>query len=266
MGFLDPILASTRARVQQLKALSGDDAFEQRIAGIDPPLSLEQALRTPGMAIIAEIKRRSPAVGPLRLDLDAAALARSYAEGGAAAISVLTEPDHFDGSLEDLDAARGAGLPVLRKDFIIDPIQILESRAAGADAILLIVRILADELVTLAAAARALGMEPLVEVHDAQEVHRALEVGARIIGVNHRNLETFEVDPERTATLAPLIPEDAVLVSLSGVDSAEEVAALAAVGADAVLIGESLVMSEDPVAKLRELQVETTASVRGART
>ena len=265
MGYLDPIVASTRVRVQQLRTMTSEDTFEQRIAGIEPARSLVAALGGPGMAIIAEIKRRSPSAGPLRLELDAAALARSYAEGGAAAISVLTEPEHFEGSLEDMGAACGAGLPVLRKDFIIDPLQLLESRAAGADSVLLIVRILGDELTSFVPAARALGMEPLVEVHDERDLARALEAGARIIGVNHRDLETFEVDPARTATLAPLIPEDSVLVSLSGVDSAEEVAALASAGADAVLIGESLVVSEDPVGKLRELQVETATSVRGAR-
>jgi indole-3-glycerol phosphate synthase len=205
------------------------------------------------VSVIAEIKRATPRAGALDLDLDAGRLAAAYADGGAVAISVLTEPDHFKGSIEDLQAARTAGLPVLRKDFVIDDLQVLESRAAGADAVLIIVRILGDELAGLVAATQSLGMDALVEVHDEAELERALEAGATLVGVNHRDLETFEVDPDRTAKLAPLLPEGTTLVGLSGVSTRAEVEALGRAGAAAVLVGESLVTAPDPAAKLRAL-------------
>jgi indole-3-glycerol phosphate synthase len=253
MSYLQELVAGTRARVAEARAKVTDDVLEQRIASVDAPKDFAGSLAGPDIALIAEIKRQSPAKGPLNLDLDARALAGSYAEGGAAAISVLTEPDRFSGSLEDLEAARRAGLPVLRKDFILDEFQIMESRAWGADSYLLIVRSLGDELATLAASGRALGMEPLIEVHDEAELDRALAADARIIGVNHRNLDTFEVDPHRTAKLAPLVPEGKVVIALSGVSSRAEVEELAEAGAHAVLVGESLVTADDPAAKIREL-------------
>jgi indole-3-glycerol phosphate synthase len=155
--------------------------------------------------------------------------------------------------MEDLAAARGPGLPVLRKDFLLEEFQMFESRALGADAVLVIVRILKDGLDRLVATARALGMDALVEVHDERDLDRALDAGASLIGVNHRDLETFEVDPERTAKLAPRVPEGCTVVALSGVGSRAEVEELAGAGASAVLVGESLVTASDPVAKLREL-------------
>lgn len=254
MSYLTDILASTRARVDGVRTKLNEAALEQRIASVEPPRGFARALTDEGIAIIAEIKRATPRAGALDLDLDAARLAAAYAGGGAACISVLTEPDHFKGSIEDLQAARTAGLPVLRKDFVIDEMQILESRAAGADAVLLIVRILDERLQELVAAIQTLGMDALVEVHDEAELERALEAGARVIGVNHRDLETFEVDPDRTAKLAPLLPEDALLVALSGVSTRAEIEALERAGAAAVLVGESLVTSPDPAAKLRALR------------
>ncbi|HYP22593.1 MAG TPA: indole-3-glycerol-phosphate synthase, partial [Actinomycetota bacterium] len=191
--------------------------------------------------------------GPLDLDLDAARLAKTYADAGASAISVLTEPDGFKGSLEDMEAALGAGVPVLRKDFVVDPWQVMESRAAGADAILLIVRVVGDGLGPLLSAARSLGMDALVEVHHEHELDDALAAGATLIGVNHRDLTTFEVDPERTAKLAPRMPAECTVVALSGVSTRAEVEQLEAAGAAAVLIGESLVTAADPGAKIREL-------------
>jgi indole-3-glycerol phosphate synthase len=253
MSFLDELLASTRARVEETKRKLSEEALEQRVASSPPPSGFSRALQGEGLSVIAEIKRASPLKGALNLDLDAAPLARSYAKGGAVAISVLTEPERFKGSIEDMQAAKEAGLPVLRKDFIIEPFQVLESRAAGADAVLLIARALGEEFDGLASSCSALGMDALVEVHDEIELERALGAGATLIGVNHRNLATFEVDPDRTRKLAPLVPDEVTLVALSGVSLREEMVELSDAGADAVLIGETLVTAADPVAKLREL-------------
>jgi indole-3-glycerol phosphate synthase len=253
MSFLDELLQSTRARVEETKKKLNEQALEQRVASSPPPRGFSRTLQSDGLSVIAEIKRASPLKGPLNVDLEAAPLARAYAEGGAAAISVLTEPEGFKGSIEDMQAARDAGLPVLRKDFIIEPFQVLESRASGADAVLLIVKALSDELAGLASACSALGMDALVEVHDENELDRAIEAEATLIGVNHRDLVTFEVDPDRTRKLAPLVPEGVTLVALSGVSRREEMLELSDAGADAVLIGETLVTAADPVAKLREL-------------
>lgn len=254
MSYLQDLLAATRARIDEARAKVSDDVLEQRIAALPPPRGFRSALEGDDMAIIAEIKRASPSAGPLRENLDAAPLARAYSEGGAAAISVLTEPDRFKGSIEDLQAATGAGLPVLRKDFILDAFQVQESRAIGADALLLIVRVLGTELDDLLRATRALGMDALVEVYDEVDLERALAAGADVIGINHRDLETFEVDPERTAKLAPAIPAGVTIVALSGVTTRADVEALRDAGAHAVLVGESLVVSSDPAAKLRELR------------
>ena len=256
MSYLQPILKSTRRRVDELRSWAREDALEQRVASLPKPRRFTEALGGPGTSIVAEIKRVSPATGPLDEDLNAADLASAYAAGGAAALSVVTEPDHFQGSLEDLRAAASAGLPLLRKDFILDELQVLEARAWGSDAVLLMVRALGEELGALVAAVEALGMEALVEVHDEHELERALAAGANLVGINHRNLETFEVDPERTLKLAPLVPEGCVLIALSGVSDRAGVEALAAAGAHAVLIGESLVCSSDPAGKLKELRGE----------
>lgn len=256
MSYLDELLTATRARVADARTKVTDDALEQRISSMTPARSLRAALSGPQTGVIAEIKRASPSKGPLNENLDAAALARSYAEGGADAISVLTEPTGFKGSLDDMKAALTAGPPVLRKDFVVDTFQVFESRAEGADAILLIVRTVGSGLKTLFTATKALGMDALVEVFDEPDLERALEVGADVIGINHRDLETFEVDPERTAKLAPQIPQGTLIVGLSGVESRADVERLAEAGADAVLVGESLVIAEDPIAKLRELRGE----------
>ena len=254
MGFLDEIVAATHARVAEAKQKVTEEALEQRIASQSPPEDFAAALQADDVTAIAEIKRATPAKGPLAPDLDAGKTAALYLEGGAAAVSVLTEPDHFKGSLEDLEHAAAAGLPVLRKDFIVDPFQLLEARASGADSVLLIVRILdTPSLASLSKLSRSLGMEPLVEVHTREELERALEVESYVIGVNHRDLETFEVDPDRTATLAPQVPPETILVTLSGVSSRAEVEALGAAGARSVLVGEALVTAPDPVVKLREL-------------
>jgi indole-3-glycerol phosphate synthase len=253
MAYLDDILAATRSRVADAKAKVTEDALEGRIASMEAPRGFGAALQGESVSVIAEIKRATPRAGPLDLELDAARLAAAYATGGAAALSVLTEPDFFKGSIEDLHAARTSTLPVLRKDFVIDDFQVLESRAEGADAVLIIVRILGPELGRLVAATRSLGMDALVEVHDEAELDRALDAGAELVGVNQRDLETFDVDPERTAKLAPLLPANVTLVALSGVSTRAQVDELAAAGVDAILVGESLVTAPDPTAKLREL-------------
>ena len=254
MDYLEPILASTRLRVEELRSRTSDEALEQRLASLPPPRRFSAALSGPEIAVVAEIKRVSPAAGPLDRDLNAAELAQAYVAGGAAALSVVTEPDHFEGSLEDLRAAAPAGLPLLRKDFILDQLQVLEARAWGSDAVLLIARIVSDELPVLVRAVEALGMEAVVEIHDEAELDGALSAGARLVGVNHRNLATFEVDPERTLKLAPLIPSECVLIGLSGVSDRAGVQALEAAGAAAVLVGQSLVTASDPAAMLRRLR------------
>ena len=205
------------------------------------------------MGLIAEIKRATPSSGDLNVALDAAATARAFGEGGAAAISVLTEPHYFKGSLEDLVAARGAGLPVLRKDFLLDTYQVLEARAFGADAVLVIVRLVPQETAALIEGARAFGMDALVEVFDEADLEVAIDAGATLIGINRRDLATFEVDPERTAKLAPLIPDGCTTVALSGVSTRADIQALRDAGVDAVLVGSSLVTASDVAAKVREL-------------
>jgi indole-3-glycerol phosphate synthase len=253
MSYLDDLLTATRARVTEAKDKISEDALEQRVASATAASGFGSALRGPGISVIAEIKRATPRAGDLALDLDAGRTASAYRDGGAAAISVLTEPDHFKGSLEDLAAARGAGLPLLLKDFVVDPFQVYQARAHGADSVLLIVRILGDELSDLVTLTKSLGMDPLVEVHTEVDLERALSAGAEVIGVNHRDLETFELDPDRTAKLAPSVPGGTVLVALSGVSTRAEMEDLEQAGAHAALVGESLVTAPDPAAKLREL-------------
>ncbi|MFN2593401.1 MAG: indole-3-glycerol phosphate synthase TrpC [Actinomycetota bacterium] len=253
MSYLDELIASTRLRVDETRARTTDHQLNAAMAAAPAVRSLRKALTGTELRLIAEIKRASPTAGEIAPGLDAAAAAEAYARGGASALSVLTEPEKFKGSLDDIRAARGAGVPVLRKDFIVDELQVRESRGAGADAILLIVRALGNELRALYESAEQHGMECLVEVFDENDVERALEIGAAIVGVNHRDLETFEVDPDRTLKLAPMIPDEVVLVGLSGVKSRDDVKRLADAGARAVLVGEALGRSGSPEATVREL-------------
>jgi indole-3-glycerol phosphate synthase len=212
-------------------------------------------LRAAGSSVIAEVKRRSPSKGELAEIPDPAALARLYAAGGAAAISVLTEGRRFGGSLDDLRAVRAAvDTPLLRKDFVVEPYQVLESRAAGADLVLLIVAALDDDtLRRLHDQARELGLAVLVEVHDEAETARAVDLGAELVGVNARNLKTLEVDPDTFGRLAPLVPDDRVLVAESGITSPVDVKRYAAEGARAVLVGEALVRDGDPEGAVRTM-------------
>jgi indole-3-glycerol phosphate synthase len=218
------------------------------------------------VALIAECKRRSPGAGAIRPDLDAAELTRGYARAGASALSVLTDSEFFGGSRDDLEAVRRATpLPVLRKDFTIDSLQVLESRAMGADAILLIVRILSDRMLAdLNEAARDLGMSVLVEAHDRTEVERAVSIGADLIGINNRDLSTFRTDLDTTLELLDAVPEGVVVVSESGIRGPDDVARLGDAGVDAILVGESLLRAPDPEAAARGLVSATKAErIRG---
>lgn len=253
MSFLSELLAATRPRIEEARTYISEEVLEQRLATAGDPRGFASALKGEPVSLIAEIKRATPSKGDLDLGLDARKLAQAYADGGAAALSVLTEPDRFKGSLEDLAAARACGLPTLRKDFIVDPWQILESRAWGADAVLLIVRCIGERLEEFLKATSVLGMDALVEVFDENDVRLAVDAGATLIGVNHRDLETFEVDEHRTERLAPMIVDSATLIALSGVSTRSQVDALVAHGARAVLVGEALVTADDPALKIKEL-------------
>jgi indole-3-glycerol phosphate synthase len=227
---------------------------------------LRAALTQPGIAVIAEFKRRSPSAGTLREDADVNAVVRAYERGGAAAVSVLTEGFSFAGSLEDLRLARRAcQLPILRKDFIIDPYQLHEARAAGADAVLLIVAALhQDEIASLQLAARELGLDVLVEVHDQAELRRALRAGAELIGINNRDLRDFTVDVQRTSQLIGQVPAGTAVVSESGISTAKQLRALEQQGLDAVLVGELLMRAPDPEAALLALRAPVPRSVSAA--
>ncbi|MBU1865409.1 MAG: indole-3-glycerol phosphate synthase TrpC [Actinobacteria bacterium] len=252
---LDGIVASVRARLAPVVAAI-DDLRDAALA-TPAPRDLEAALRVPDLSVIAEIKRRSPSRGVIDAGLIPAQRAAAYQKGGAAAVSVLTEPDHFSGSLTDLAAVRKAvGVPVLRKDFLLHPAQVWESRASGADAVLLIVAILDDRrLADLLATAERAGLAALVEVHDEAEAERARNAGARIIGVNNRDLATFTVDPATAERVRPLLEGGVVAVAESGVSDPAGAARMADAGYDAILVGEAAVRSGDPagfVASLRE--------------
>jgi indole-3-glycerol phosphate synthase len=252
---LDEIIEWKRVEVAQNRSVKPLDVVQSEAEAAPAPRDLTAALRAPGVSLIAEIKRASPSRGLLRPNLDPAALAHKYAANGAAAISVLTDARYFQGDLEDLGAVRHAvDLPVLRKDFILNRYQVFEARAAGADALLLIVATLTDvELSSLYRLARELGMAALVEVHSETEVARALALQARIIGINNRDLRTFQVSLETTARLRPLVPTEIALVAESGIHTPDDVARLAALDVDAMLVGESLVRAQDVGAKVREL-------------
>ncbi len=233
------------------------------LASMAPPaVDLAAALGREGVALIAECKKASPSKGLIARDYDAARLALQYVRGGASAISVLTDARHFQGSLEDLRDVRealqarsqGRQTPVLRKDFIFDEYQLYEARAAGADAALLIAAVLgSNDLANLLQVTRALGMEALIEVHTAEEMARVAPLNPAVVGVNNRNLQTFEVDFDNTARLRDLAPPGALLVAESGIRSAEDVQRMAQLGVDAILVGESLVRSKDPEKAARDL-------------
>jgi len=254
MTILDRIVRTKREEVARLRSWGG--AVEARLEDAPPPRDFRACLvGGEEVAVIAEVKRRSPGAGEIRPGLNPPGLASLYREGGAAAVSVLTDETYFGGSLDDLRAVGEAvDLPLLRKDFVIDELQVTEARGAGADAVLLIVRILDDErLRNLLRRTRELGMEALVEVHGPRELERALEAGAGVVGVNNRDLSTFETSLEVTLELASRVPADVALVSESGISAAQDVARLGAAGADAILVGEALLTRPDPADGLAEL-------------
>jgi len=277
---LATIVAATRRIVDVRQQRESPAALRERVARLAPAPArphatadsrggrfLEAIGRRDRVNVIAECKRRSPSRGVLRPDYDPVAIARDYAAAGAAAISVLTEPTFFDGALEHLTAVRAAlkevkaDVPVLRKDFIVSEYQVLEARAAGADAVLLIVAALDPaELRSLAEFAAEWGMDALVEVHDAQELSVALDAGARMVGVNNRNLRTLDVDVKASDALIALMPPDVVAVSESGLRTPEDLARLRQLGYRAFLVGERLMAVADPGQALRELLAGVTCS------
>jgi indole-3-glycerol phosphate synthase len=266
MTVLDEILATKRDEVTMLRRPAVRDLLRSQALDAAPPRDFAQALRPDDgtVGVIAEIKRRSPSKGDLAPDLDPAKTAAAYAEGGAAALSVLTDGPYFGGSVDDFHRAREAcELPMLRKDFVIDEVQVFETRAIGADAILLIVAAIPDDgvLTDLHELARGLGLAVLVETHNRPELERALIIGAGIVGVNARDLGTFDEDLGVGERLAALVPADVIAIAESAIRSRDDAARMASTGFDAILVGELLVKADDPFATLREL----TSLERGTR-
>jgi len=256
-------VADSRERLAQARAREPLPELRARAGRTPSPPSFRAALAAPGVSVIAEIKRGSPSRGPLARDLDPAVTADEYVAGGAAAVSVLTAPQGFEGSLDDLVRVAGLGVPVLRKDFLVDPYQVWEARAAGASAVLLLAVVLDDaSLRTMLDATEEAGLDALVEVHDEREMERVAALGPAIVGVNVRDLRDFSVENARFGRVADARPSGALLVAESGVHGPEDVVAYAAAGAEAVLVGEHLVTSSDRVAATRAL-VEAGAVDRG---
>jgi len=253
---LEPIIASTREELARRRDRVPEAELEREAAGRAGELRpFAEALARPGLSVIAEHKRRSPSAGVIRADLRLEDVVGAYERGGAAALSVLTEGPSFGGSLDDLRAARAtSALPILRKDFVVDAYQLHEALAAGADAILLIVAALEQsELERLHETALSLGLAALVEVHDESELERAAALGARLIGINNRDLTTLQVDIRRTFELLPGVPDGATVVAESGLRTAADLSELEDAGVDAVLIGEALMRSADIEAACRTL-------------
>jgi indole-3-glycerol phosphate synthase len=255
MSVLDDIVAGVREDLARRRSQTPESELRARLLDVPPPVDPVPRLRQAGSSVIAEVKRRSPSKGELATIPDPADLAAAYERGGAAAVSVLTEERRFGGSLADLDAVRAAvGLPVLRKDFVVDAYQLLEARAHGADLVLLIVAALPGDLLqSLFDTAGELGLTALVEVHDEPEAERAVGLGASLVGVNARNLKTLDVDPATFGKLAPLLPDDVVRVAESGIAGPDDVRRFVSEGAHAVLVGEALVKDGDPQAAVRAM-------------
>jgi len=255
VSVLDEILVGVREDLARREAAAPLEEVRRRAEAAPGALDAYAALTRPGVGVIAEVKRRSPSAGQLAEIASPADLAAEYAAGGAQVISVLTERNHFGGSLEDLAAVRAVvDVPLLRKDFVVSPYQVHEARAYGADVVLLIVAALEQNvLVGLLDRIESLGMTALVEVHDEVEADRALEAGARVIGVNARNLHTLEVDRSVFERVAPTLPTEVVKIAESGVRGARDLIAYASCGADAVLVGESLIRNGDPRHAVAEL-------------
>ena len=252
---IEQLIAAAREGVEGRRRQVSQADLEAQLTGRGEDRPFNEALVRPGLSLIAEFKRRSPSAGEISADADVAAQVGAYERGGAAALSVLTDERHFGGSLEDLRAARAAcDLPILRKDFIVDPYQLYEAAVHGADAILLIVRALDDgRLRDLHDEARGLDLDCLVEVHDEKELERALEAGVEVIGINNRDLDEGSVDVATTYELMPDVPAGKTVVAESGISERAELEELERVGVDAVLIGGALMLSGEPEAKVREL-------------
>jgi indole-3-glycerol phosphate synthase len=258
MMILDEIAAATRRELEQMKRAVPLENLKKQAKGQPPPRDLASSLRGEGIKLIAEVKKASPSRGVIRADFSPVQIARTYAENGAAAISVLTETGYFQGSLNHLKNIREALAetcpPLLRKDFILDLYQIYQSRAYGADSLLLIVAILTPEkLKALLNLTHELGMSCLVEVHNEAELETALKSEAKLIGINNRDLTTFKVDLTTTERLRPLIPGDRIVVSESGIKTRGDIARLKLLGVNAVLIGEALMSATDIAASMKEL-------------
>lgn len=254
---LDDIVASKRREIEQAKQRLPEAELQRRLAGRQVERPFAQALRESEAhpALIAELKRKSPSRGMLRERFDPPRLVQEFQDAGASALSILTDEQFFGGSLDILREAQAfSEVPILRKDFIVEPYQVYEALSAGADTILLIVRILPQpQLAALLALARSFGMDPLVEVHNEEELARALEAQAGVIGVNHRDLGDFSMHPDLSARLVPRIPRSCVIVAESGIQTSDDVTRLRDLGVHALLIGESLMTAPDPAAKVREL-------------
>jgi len=251
---LSQLVLQARQDLQRRRYLLGQDQFELRVAAYKPR-DFAASLRGPGLAVIAEMKQRTPSMGVLTEDYRPADLGHAYTEGGAAAISVLTHMAGFGGRPEHVLAVRAAtDLPILRKDFITDPYEVAEARASGADAVLLIAAALdRQQLALLVATAASRGVAALVEVHDESQAAAAVEAGAQIIGVNHRDLRTFAIDLSLTERLRRIIPDHLILVSESGIHSPDDARRMKDAGADAILVGEELMRASDPAARIKEL-------------
>jgi indole-3-glycerol phosphate synthase len=252
---IEQLIAAAREGVEERRAKKPEAELESMLQGRGEDRPFSEALVRPGLSVIAEFKRRSPSAGEISATATVAGQVGAYERGGAAALSVLTDERHFGGSLEDLRAARAAcGLPILRKDFIVDPYQLFEAAAGGADAVLLIVRALGEaELREMYETARGLDLDCLVEVHDAAELQRALALDAEVIGINNRDLDEGVVDVTTTYELMPDVPAGKTIVAESGISTRAEMEELERVGVDAVLIGSALMSAADPEALTREL-------------
>ena len=262
MSWLQELVAGAREDARRRSQEVPVESLRAGLEGRDGARPFNEALARPGLSLIAEFKRRSPSLGEIRAGAGVAEMVRAYERGGAAALSVLTEERHFGGSLNDLRAARAASdLPILRKDFVVDPYQLYEAAGNGADAVLLIVAALDDaDLGSLYAEARAVDLDCLVEVHDDADLQRALAIDADVIGINNRNLGDFSVDVQTTAELLTDIPAGKTVVSESGYGRRDQLDELERIGVDAVLVGEALMRADDPETMVRELTRDEEAT------
>jgi indole-3-glycerol phosphate synthase len=258
MGMIEELVDAARAGAVRRRSEVPLEELMERLESRPEQRPFREALTRPGLSLVAEFKRRSPSAGEIREGATPGEIARAYEEGGAAALSVLTDGPHFGGSFEDLAQARAACvLPVLQKDFVVESYQLYEAAAGGADAVLLIVAALSDEQLSIFHdVARGIDLDCVIEVHDEEELERALEVDGDVIGINNRNLDDFSVDVATTFELITDVPAGKTVVSESGISDRETLEELERVGVDAVLIGEALMRSDDPAAKVRELTAD----------